>query len=190
MKKSKIEINENEILIENATIHNVKNLSIKIPLHKFVTIIGQSGSGKSSLIYDFFFKNYENNNLDNKTNSKIYALKQKNYLSKNSTQSSGEFILNKFLEIKDKLKEKDILILDEPCSGLNEEDTLFYVNEIKKLLKNKISILVIEHNKFFIPHSEFIIEFGPEGGEKGGKVIYEGNLNDFKKSGLQSSKLV
>jgi excinuclease UvrABC ATPase subunit len=45
-------MNRNKIIIKNAHTHNLKNLDIEIPKHKFVVFTGVSGSGKSSLLFD------------------------------------------------------------------------------------------------------------------------------------------
>lgn len=186
---SKIEITDNEIIINNASIHNVKNLSLNIPLNQFVVIVGKSGSGKSSLIYDYFYDEYKKENINNKLNRNIYVLKQKNYLSKNVKESIGEYILDKFYKLRDKAKKDDILILDEPCAGLNKKDIGIYVKEIRKLINKRISVIVIEHSKYLVRKASFVIEFGPGAGVYGGEIIFEGSLLNFKSLKENSAKL-
>lgn len=74
-------------------------------------------------------------------------------------------------------KTKDVLyILDEPTTGLNDEDTKKLIYILKELTNNGATVVVIEHNPLLIQEADWIIEMGPEGGELGGYVINEGWL--------------
>lgn len=68
-------------------------------------------------------------------------------------------------------KEHTLYILDEPTTGLHFYDIDRLVQVLQKLVNNGHSVLVIEHNMDLIKTADWIIELGPEGGEKGGKVI-------------------
>jgi len=74
-----------------------------------------------------------------------------------------------------------IYILDEPTVGLHHEDVKKFLNVIKKLIDKSATIIIIEHNLDVIYHADWIIDLGPEGGEEGGSLIYEGSLHDFLK---------
>ena len=68
----------NYISIQNANIHNLKNISVKIPLNKLVAVVGPSGSGKTSLIYDVLYKYSTGEKIDCEISNipKIYAIEQ------------------------------------------------------------------------------------------------------------------
>ena len=73
-------------------------------------------------------------------------------------------------------------IMDEPTTGLHHEDINLLLKVIKKLIKLGNSVLVIEHNMDVILASDYIIDLGPEGGAKGGEIIFQGSLNDLLKN--------
>lgn len=76
---------------------------------------------------------------------------------------------------------KDLIyILDEPCKGLHFLNVQNVINASKELVKKGNTVISIEHNKQYISSSENIIELGPSGGQKGGYIISEKSLCDFK----------
>ena len=74
-----------------------------------------------------------------------------------------------------------IYILDEPTVGLHREDVKKFLNVIRKLIDRSATVIIIEHNLDVIYHADWIIDLGPEGGEEGGYLIYEGRLPEFLK---------
>jgi excinuclease ABC subunit A len=69
---------------------------------------------------------------------------------------------------------KTFYILDEPTTGLHFEDIHHLLEVINKLVDRGNSVLVIEHNMDVIKVADHIIDIGPEGGEGGGEVLFEG----------------
>ena len=67
-------------------------------------------------------------------------------------------------------------ILDEPTTGLHHEDINLLMDVLRRLIKQGNSVLIIEHNMDVILESDYIIDLGPEGGNKGGNIIYQGTL--------------
>ena len=65
-------------------------------------------------------------------------------------------------------------ILDEPTTGLSFEDCSKLLNVLHALVKNGNSVVVIEHHLDMIKNADWIIELGPEAGDKGGQIICEG----------------
>ena len=76
---------------------------------------------------------------------------------------------------------KTIYILDEPTTGLHSHDVKNLLDVLHKLVDKKNTIIVIEHNLDVIKSSDWIIDLGPEGGEKGGRLLFEGTLENLTK---------
>ncbi len=69
---------------------------------------------------------------------------------------------------------KTIYILDEPTIGLHYEDVKKLIEILQKLVDTGNSVLVIEHNLDIIKSADYLIDIGPEGGDKGGTVVARG----------------
>ncbi len=73
---------------------------------------------------------------------------------------------------------KTIYFLDEPTIGLHYEDVKKLVEILQKLVDNGNTVVVIEHNMDLIKSSDYVIDIGPEGGNKGGQIIAKGTPED------------
>jgi len=73
---------------------------------------------------------------------------------------------------------KTLYILDEPTTGLHFYDIQQLLNVLDKLRDHGNTIVVIEHNLDVIKTADWIIDLGPEGGSKGGRIIAEGSPED------------
>ena len=79
---------------------------------------------------------------------------------------------------------KTLYILDEPTTGLHFEDVRVLMDVISKLVDKGNSVIIIEHNMDVIKLADHIIDIGPEGGEGGGSIVFEGTPeNLIKKQG-------
>jgi excinuclease ABC subunit A len=67
-----------------------------------------------------------------------------------------------------------LYILDEPTVGLHFDDVKKLIHVLQTLVEKGNSVIVIEHNMDMIKVADWIIDLGPEGGDKGGKVLFEG----------------
>ncbi|ECP8354575.1 excinuclease ABC subunit UvrA [Campylobacter jejuni] len=76
---------------------------------------------------------------------------------------------------------KTLYILDEPTTGLHFEDVNKLILVLQHLVDLKNSVFVIEHNLDVIKNADYIIDMGPEGGIKGGKVISTGSVEKVAK---------
>ena len=76
-------------------------------------------------------------------------------------------------------KKGAIYVMDEPTTGLHMADIAKLLKIIKKLVTNNNTVIVIEHNLDIIKHADWIIDLGPEGGVKGGEILFEGTPNDL-----------
>jgi excinuclease UvrABC ATPase subunit len=71
-------------------------------------------------------------------------------------------------------KQGSIYIMDEPTTGLHMSDIGHLMQVINRLVDTGNTVVVIEHNTSVIKNADWIIDMGPEGGSKGGEVIFEG----------------
>jgi excinuclease ABC subunit A len=77
---------------------------------------------------------------------------------------------------------KTFYILDEPTTGLHFEDIKHLLDVLNKLVDRGNTVLVIEHNMDVIKVADHIIDLGPEGGDGGGRILFEGVPEDLVKN--------
>jgi excinuclease ABC subunit A len=77
---------------------------------------------------------------------------------------------------------KTLYILDEPTTGLHFEDIRMLLSVLHKLVDLGNTVIVIEHNIDVIKTADWIIDMGPEGGDKGGKIVGEGTPEEIAKN--------
>ncbi|MGD1096255.1 MAG: excinuclease ABC subunit UvrA, partial [Bryobacteraceae bacterium] len=70
--------------------------------------------------------------------------------------------------------EGTLYIFDEPTTGLHFDDIAKLLDAFERLLRSGGSILIIEHNLEVIQRADWVIDLGPEGGDKGGRIVAEG----------------
>ncbi len=100
-----------------------------------------------------------------------------------TTLSGGEAQRVKLAtELSKKATGKTLYILDEPTTGLHIADVHKLVDILQRLVDTGNSIIVIEHNLDLIKTADYIIDLGPEGGEKGGQIISVGSPEQIVKN--------
>ena len=100
-----------------------------------------------------------------------------------TTLSGGEAQRIKLAaELGKKQTGKTFYIMDEPTTGLHHEDINLLLDVIRKLILFGNTVLIIEHNLDVILQADHIIDLGPEGGNKGGEVIFEGTVKELMKN--------
>jgi excinuclease ABC subunit A len=77
---------------------------------------------------------------------------------------------------------KTFYILDEPTTGLHFEDIRHLLDVLNKLVERGNTVLVIEHNMDVIKVADHVIDLGPEGGDGGGKILFEGTPEELAKN--------
>ena len=84
-------------------------------------------------------------------------------------------------ELQKKPTGKSLFILDEPTTGLHQEDIKKLLVILNRIVDNGDTVVVIEHNLDVIKVSDHIIDLGPEGGDKGGTIVATGTPEEVSK---------
>ena len=74
--------------------------------------------------------------------------------------------------------QKTIYLLDEPTVGLHYEDVKKLTDILQKLVDKGNTVVVIEHNLDLVKNADYVIDIGPDGGERGGKIVAKGTPED------------
>ena len=101
-----------------------------------------------------------------------------------STLSGGEaqrLKLASYLIEEKSPHSNSLYIFDEPTSGLHNKDIAYFMSSISRLIDMGNSVVIIEHNTELIKQADWIIDMGPEGGDKGGEICYQGTPIDLIK---------
>ena len=77
---------------------------------------------------------------------------------------------------------RTIYILDEPTTGLHFDDIKKLIEVIQKLVDHGNTVIVIEHNLDVIKTADYVLDLGPEGGDKGGEVVAYGSPEQVAKN--------
>lgn len=92
-----------------------------------------------------------------------------------TTLSGGEAQRVKLAsELQRKATGKTVFILDEPTTGLHTHDVKKLLQVLQRIVDNGDTVIVIEHNLDVIKSADYIVDMGPEGGDKGGTVVVSG----------------
>ena len=166
-------------------IINVFMDDIEIALNKDYDIDLQLATKKELKNNDVYFKRYLKKKLQFKINT---SKKEFTYIGK---EYDGDLVYF-YLEIEDitevnsiEITNKILFIFDEPTTGLHFNDIKKLLHSFYSLIDKGHSIICIEHNLDVIKCADWIIDLGPEGGDKGGKVLFNGipeNIIKEKKS--------
>ena len=98
------------------------------------------------------------------------------------TLSGGEAARVKLAkELQKKPTGRSLFILDEPTTGLHTDDIKKLLVILNRIVDNGDTVLVIEHNLDVIKTADYIIDLGPEGGDEGGKVVFQGTPEEIIK---------
>ena len=99
-----------------------------------------------------------------------------------TTLSGGEAQRIKLAtELSKRSTGRTIYILDEPTTGLHFADVHKLIEILQRLTEGGNSVVVIEHNLDVIKTADYIIDMGPEGGDRGGTVVVQGTPEQVAK---------
>ena len=100
-----------------------------------------------------------------------------------TTLSGGE---SQRVKLATELAKRDtgqtLYVLDEPTTGLHFEDIRVLLGVLNRLVEKGNSIIVIEHNLDVIKSADYLIDMGPEGGRRGGELLFAGTPEEMIKS--------
>ncbi len=100
-----------------------------------------------------------------------------------TTLSGGEAQRIKLArELTQTLGKRTLYLLDEPTVGLHYYDIEMLLNVLDKLVEKGNTVAVIEHNMHMIKSADYVIDLGPEGGEKGGRLVAKGLPEEIAKN--------
>ena len=88
-------------------------------------------------------------------------------------------------ELQKKATGKTLFVLDEPSTGLHTDDVSKLIRIIDRIVDNGDTVVVIEHNLDIIKCADYIIDLGPDGGDKGGNIVATGTpeeVNEVEES--------
>ncbi len=104
-----------------------------------------------------------------------------------TTLSGGE---NQRVKLATELAKRDtgqtLYVLDEPTTGLHFEDIRVLLGVLNRLVDKGNTIIVIEHNLDVIKSADYLIDIGPEGGRKGGEILFVGTPEEMVASNAKS----
>ena len=91
-------------------------------------------------------------------------------------------------ELSRRTNGRALYILDEPTIGLHFEDTAKLLKILDQLVEKGNTVLVVEHNLDVIRAADWVVELGPEGGDEGGRIIFEGTPKELAKTKTWTAK--
>jgi excinuclease ABC subunit A len=156
-----------DIKFQGKTIADILDMTVEDAYHFFNEQKGNTEkriAEKLSVLYDVgmgYVKLGQSSNT--LSGGEAQRIKLASYLSKGNTA------------------QKMLFIFDEPTTGLHFHDILKLYNAMNALIKLGHSLIIIEHNQEFIKCADWIIDLGPEGGDKGGQLLFEGTPEEMVK---------
>lgn len=97
-----------------------------------------------------------------------------------TTLSGGEAQRVKLAsELHKRISDKTLYLLDEPTTGLHSEDVRRLLEVINYIVDQGATVIIIEHNLDIIKNADYIIDLGPEGGDRGGELVFAGSPEEL-----------
>lgn len=101
-----------------------------------------------------------------------------------TTLSGGESQRLKLAKelISSTVNKQNLYLMDEPTSGLHPKDIEHFLVLLNRMVDAGNTVIVVEHNQQIIRQCDWVIDLGPEGGEKGGEIIFTGTPKEMKEA--------
>jgi len=100
-----------------------------------------------------------------------------------STLSGGEAQRLKLAaHLAEKTEGHPLLVLDEPTTGLHQRDVEQLLGAFAALIERGVTLLVVEHHLELVRHAHHVIDLGPEGGARGGRLVVEGTVGEVMRT--------
>jgi excinuclease ABC subunit A len=104
-----------------------------------------------------------------------------------NTLSGGESQRMKLArELTGATQQRTLYILDEPTTGLHFREVHLLLKVLNRLVEAGSTVLLVEHNLEIIKHSDYVIDLGPEAGDKGGEILAQGTPAELMKQAKKS----
>lgn len=104
-----------------------------------------------------------------------------------NTLSGGESQRMKLArELAGSTQQRTLYIMDEPTTGLHFREVHLLLKVLNRLVESGSTVLLVEHNLEVIKHSDYVIDIGPEAGDRGGEVLARGTPSDLMKVAKKS----
>ncbi len=181
------------IKIRGLRQNNLKNISLDIPKNKIVVFTGVSGSGKSSIVFDTVaaesqrqmnetytawvrgrLPKYEKPNVELIDNLNPSVIIDQSRLGGNARSTVGT-ISDMYSLLR--------LLFSRIGTGLHAADIEKVVGILESFVDRGNTVIVIEHNTDVMKLADYIIDIGPDGGTKGGEVVFTGTPREMYENG-------
>ncbi len=93
-------------------------------------------------------------------------------------------------ELNQRSRERLIFVLDEPAAGLHRDDVARLLRTLDHIVRKGHSLVVVEHNLELVSAADWVVEFGPESGPRGGRLIAEGTPNQLREQDTPSGRML
>lgn len=93
-------------------------------------------------------------------------------------------------ELSDRSRERLMFVLDEPAAGLHRDDVARLFRTLDRIVRDGHSVVVVEHNLELVAASDWVIEFGPGSGPRGGQLIAEGAPSQLREQDTPSGRML
>jgi excinuclease ABC subunit A len=104
-----------------------------------------------------------------------------------NTLSGGESQRMKLArELAGSTQQRTLYIMDEPTTGLHFREVHMLLKVLNRLVDAGSTVLLVEHNLEVIKHSDYVIDIGPEAGDKGGEILAQGTPDALMKLAKKS----
>tara|TARA_B110000483_G_scaffold239689_1_gene318691 strand:- start:1447 stop:1995 length:549 start_codon:yes stop_codon:yes gene_type:complete len=83
---------------------------------------------------------------------------------------------------KGAMQNNNLYLIEEPSIGLHQQDVVKLINVLHRLVNEGHTVVVIEHHSAIMAEADYVIDIGPEAGEKGGQIVVQGKPEHVAKS--------